>query len=175
MENQKINFKSTITRIKSPFLLAACLVLATLAPPAVELSRAASASAGPPTSISSTQIISGQCAFNVQLSQNGKIGQINLPGNRVIFTSPDLYATLTNLSDPTKSVTLNITGAAHQSIDQSGNITVVLTGRNLIATGPDDGIVLTIGTFSFVLDSSGNLIQPLTGTGQFIHVCELIN
>jgi hypothetical protein len=37
------------------------------------------------------------------------------------------------------------------------------------------GFVLAIGHFSFVFDSNGNLIQPLTGQGQLIDVCGLIN
>jgi hypothetical protein len=175
--NQPSKFKSTM---KWPFLFAACLILGVFAPPATELSRAASAQASPPINVSSTQIIPantiapGECAFDVQLSLSGKAGQINLPGNRVIFTSPKLTATLTNLSDTTKSVKLSVTGAFHELIDQNGNTTFVVTGRNLLGD-PVAGFVLAIGTFSFVFDSSGNLIQPLMGTGQLIHVCTLIN
>jgi hypothetical protein len=170
--NNQITLKSTIT--KSGFLFAACIIVGVLSPPATERSLAASAQAFPPVSISGTQIITGECAFNVQFSFSGKAGQINLPGNRIIFTSPKLSATLTNLSDTTKSVTLSITGSFHQSIDQNGNIITVVTGRNLLVD-PVAGFVLAIGTFSYIFDSSGNLIQPLMGTGQLIDVCKLIN
>jgi hypothetical protein len=173
--NNQITLKSTIT--KSPFLFAAWIIVGVLGPPATE--RSLAASAFPPVSVSGTLIVpanspGGGCAFAVQVSFSGKAGQINLPDNRVIFTSPKLSATLTNLSDTTKSVTLVITGAFHESTDQNGNITTVVTGRNLL-NDPVAGFVLAMGTFSFVFDSSGNLIQPLLGTGQLIDVCKLIN
>jgi hypothetical protein len=175
--NNQTTLKSAIT--KSPFLFAAWIIVGVLGPPATERSLAASAQAFPPVSVSGTFTVpanspGGGCAFAVQVSFSGKAGQINLPDNRVIFTSPKLSATLTNLSDPTKSVTLVITGAFHESTDQNGNITTVVTGRNLL-TDPVAGFVLAMGTFSFVFDSSGNLIQPLLGTGQLIDVCKLIN
>ena len=69
---------------------------------------------------------------------------------------------------------MSITGAFHQSTDQNGNVTTVATGRNLLGD-PEAGFVLAIGDFSFVFDSNGNLIQPLTGQGQLIDVCSLIN
>jgi hypothetical protein len=121
-----------------------------------------------------TQILTGVCAFNVELSLAGKAGVINLPGGRFIFTSPGLDATLTNASDPSKSVTLNITGSFHQSTDQNGNTVTTVTGRNL-QFDPMAGFVLAIGTFSFVFDSGGNLVQGLMGHGQLVDVCKLIS
>ena len=50
------------------------------------------------------------CAFDLRISVQGKMKTINLPGERFIITSPGLDATLTNLSNPSKMVTLNITG-----------------------------------------------------------------
>jgi len=115
------------------------------------------------------------CDFDLEVSFSGLAGEIDLPGNRFIFTAPRLTATLTNVSDPTKSVTFSITGAFHQSTDQNGNVTTVATGRNLLGD-PEAGFVLAIGDFSFVFDSNGNLIQqPLAGQGQLIDVCGLIN
>jgi hypothetical protein len=112
------------------------------------------------------------CDFDVEVSSSGLAGKIDLPGNRFIFTAPQLTATLTNLQNG-RSVTLSITGAFHQSTDQNGDIITVATGRNLLGD-PVAGFVLAIGDFSFVFDSNGNLIQPLTGQGQLIDVC-LIN
>jgi hypothetical protein len=72
----------------------------------------------------------GACAFDVHVvSESGKAKTITLSDNRFIFTSPGLSLTLTNLSDPTKSVTLSVTGAFHQS-QQNGNVVTVATGRN---------------------------------------------
>jgi hypothetical protein len=169
--------KSAVTPMKSSFLLAACLVLAALGPPATELSRASQGRGSPPVPVSGSFIVPGGsvpgCDFDVEVSFTGLGGEIDLPGNRFIFTAPQLTATLTNLQNG-RSVKLNITGALHQSTDQDGNVTTVATGRNLLGD-PVAGFVLAIGHFSFVFDSNGNLIQPLTGQGQLIDVCGLIN
>src|SRR6266571_2521319 len=132
----------------------------------------------PPIGVSASQdlpagAVFGECAFPVRFELNGKAATITLPGGRFIFTSPGLNATLTNLNDLTKSVTLNITGAFHQSTDRNGDTVTVVTGRNLLGD-PDAGFVLAIGSFSFKFDASGNLVQPLAGTGQLIKVCPLI-
>jgi hypothetical protein len=170
-------FKSTIAHLKSLLLLAACLILAALGPPATQLSYASQGRGSPPVPVSGSFIVPGgtfpNCEFDVEVSFSGLAGEIDLPGNRFIFTAPQLTATLTNLANG-RSVTLNITGALHQSTDQDGNVTTVGTGRNLLGD-PIAGFVLSIGHFSFVFDSNGNLIQPLTGQGQLIDVCGLIN
>ena len=70
-------------------------------------------------------------------------------------------------------MTLSVTGAFHQST-QDGNVVTVVTGRNLLGD-PEAGMVLAIGTFSFVFDANGNLVQPLSGTGRLIDVCPLIS
>jgi hypothetical protein len=171
------HLKSRITHLKSPFVLTACLILAALGPPATELARAGSGRGSPPVPVSGSFIVPGGsvpgCDFDVEVSSSGLAGKIDLPGNRFIFTAPQLTATLTNLQNG-RSVTLSITGAFHQSTDQNGDIITVATGRNLLGD-PVAGFVLAIGDFSFVFDSNGNLIQPLTGQGQLIDVCGLIN
>jgi hypothetical protein len=103
----------------------------------------------------------------------GKAKTITLPGDRSIVTSPGLDVTLTNLLDPSKTVTVNITGAFHQSTTQTGDALTVVTGRNLIGD-PEVGLVLAIGNFSYVFRGSV-LVQPLMGLGQLIHVCTLIS
>ena len=114
------------------------------------------------------------CAFGVHiLSEQGKGKMIGLPGNRLIVTSPGLKATVTNLSDLSKQVSLNITGATHQTREPDGSTVLVFTGRNL-NLDPVAGFVLAIGHFSIVFDAAGNLIQPLKGTGQLIDVCAMI-
>jgi hypothetical protein len=133
----------------------------------------------PPTGVSNSQdlpagAVFGECAFPVRFEQNGKGSTITLPGGRFIFTSPGLDATLTNLDDSAKSVTLNITGTFHQSTDPNGDTVTVVTGRNLLGD-PDAGFVLAIGSFSFKFDAGGNLVQPLAGHGQLTKVCPLIS
>jgi hypothetical protein len=152
------------------FLLVSCLIAAPLT---------VNGQGSPPTPVSgnltvpANSIAPGECAFDVELSFAGKAGVIVLPGDRVIYTSPGTNVTLINLSDPSKSVTLNITGSLHVST-QNGNTVSVATGRNLQGD-PVAGFVLAIGTFSYVFDARGNLVQPLIGHGQLIDVCKLIS
>lgn len=114
------------------------------------------------------------CAFGVELLLIGKTKTIEqLQGDRFIITSPGLDVRLTNLDNPSKRVTLNITGVFHQTTKADGSLVTVVTGRNLLFD-PDAGFVLAIGRFSFVFDTSGNLIQPLSGKGQLIDACALI-
>ena len=116
----------------------------------------------------------GQCAFPFRLSSlNGKAKTIVLPDGRFIFTSPGLDVTVTNL-DNLKQVTLNVTGAFHQTTKANGDVVTVVTGRNFL-TDPVAGVVLAIGNFSFAFDSTGTiLVQPLAGKGTLTDVCGLI-
>jgi hypothetical protein len=90
------------------------------------LSVAAQAQGFKPQSISGTISFGpptpGTCSFQVDIFFQGKAGQINLPGGRIILTSPALRATLTSHSNPSSSVTLNTTGAFHQSFPSNGDI-----------------------------------------------------
>jgi len=137
--------------------------------------RLSVAAPNPPEDVDQTITIpaGGVCAFGVEILLTGKAKTIDLPGDRFIFTSPGLNATLTNLDDPSKQVTLNITGAFHQTTKQDGSVVTVSTGRSLLFD-PQAGFVLAIGNFSFVFDADGNLIQPLEGQGQLIDACALI-
>jgi hypothetical protein len=112
------------------------------------------------------------CSFSVELAVTGKVKMIELPGNRTIFTAPGQNATVTNL-DNGHSVTLNITGAFHQSVEANGDAVTVATGRNLLLD-PIAGFVLSRGRFTFAFDAAGNLIAPLSGTGRTTDVCALI-
>jgi len=168
--------KLAITRMKSPFVLAACLLLVALGPPAAELSYASSGRGGPPGDVDFTFIAPGGifCDFDAQIDVSGRQGVIALPGGAFLVTSPATFATLTNLSDPSKSVTLNITGPGRYSTDENGNTTVEAHGRWLYVD-PSFGIELGVGDFTFVFDQNGNIIQGPTGNGQIVDVCELIS
>jgi hypothetical protein len=114
------------------------------------------------------------CDFGLEITLSGKGKTIELPGGRFIFTSPGLQATLTNLSVPSKQVTLNITGAFHQTTTPEGNVVTVSTGRSLLGD-PVAGFVLAIGRFSFVFNAANELVQPLQGRGQLIDACTLVS
>lgn len=115
----------------------------------------------------------GNCEFPVRLEYSGKAKTLQLPGERFIFTSPDLTATLTNL-DTGEQETVVITGAFHRTTLENGDVVTEATGRNLLGD-PEAGFVVAVGNFSFVFDAEGNLIQPLSGDGQLIDVCELLS
>lgn len=156
--------KNQVTRRKPGVTLFSCALAVLISLTIGQLSVAAedSPQQGPPADASTVITIDpgGACTFGVELSLTGKGKTINLPGDRVVITSPGLFATVTNLADPTKQVTLNITGVFHQTTEQDGNVVTVVTGRNLLLD-PEAGFVLAIGNFSFVFDVGGNLIQPL--------------
>jgi hypothetical protein len=117
----------------------------------------------------------GSCAFPINISAEGKAKTIILRSGNLILTSPDLNATVTNLSKPAKQVNLNITGVWHQTTSADGSVTTMVTGRNLL-TDPVAGVVLALGNFSFAFDANGNLVQPLTQQGGLlIDICALLN
>ena len=115
-----------------------------------------------------------QCAFSVHLTGQGKAKTITLSGDRFILTSPGLFATVTNVDNPSKNVTLNITGAAHPTQMPDGSTVWRFTGRNLNADPRAAGFVLFIGNFTVVYDAGGNPTQPLSGTGQMSDICAMI-
>jgi hypothetical protein len=116
----------------------------------------------------------GACAFPINISAAGKGKFIVQKSGNLILTSPNLNATVTNLNNTSKQVSFNITGVFHVS-DSNGKVVNTVTGRNLL-TDPTAGVVLAIGNFSFVFDSNGNLIQPLTRQGgTLIDICALLN
>jgi hypothetical protein len=170
MKNQTTKSKSTIIRI-----LAACLVLAVLGPPAAELSRASNG--GPPDSFTPPPLLlSGACGFDVQVTGTFKQKVISLPGGDLLIISPDNHPTFTNLSDPTKSVTISNTGQpAKISTDQNGNIVVEQRGRS-VQYDPSFGLKLLIGHWTFTVDAiTGAIIDGPTGNGQIIDICTLID
>jgi hypothetical protein len=70
-------------------------------------------------------------------------------------------------------VTLNITGVFHQTTLENGDVQTVSTGRSILGD-PEAGFVLAIGNFSFVFNEKGKLVQPLSGEGRLIDICELL-
>jgi len=132
---------------------------------------------GPPTNADDTfEIPAGElCEFGIHFDVSGKAGVIELPGGGMIITSPALHATLTNLANEENQVTLNITGAFHNTTLENGNVQTVYTGRNLFFDPRFEPFVLLIGKFTGVADASNMLVQPLEGNGQKIDVCGLLD
>ena len=134
---------------------------------------------GKPTDVSEEPIdldsgaVFGNCDFPIRLEYSGKAKTLQLPGERFIFTSPGLTATLTNV-ETGEQETVTITGAFHQTTLDNGDVVTEATGRNLLGD-PEAGFVIAVGNFSYVFDAEGNLIQPLEGEGQLIDVCGLLS
>jgi hypothetical protein len=131
--------------------------------------------AGAPTEVDPTpfEIPAGVfCDFAFRVDPAGKSKAIALPDERMIFLSPGLTWTLTNL-DTQKQVTFRIPGAFHVDTLENGDVVTVVTGRNILGD-PIAGLVLAMGHFSFVFDNTGTLIQPLQGNGRLLALCELL-
>ncbi len=48
-----------------------------------------------------------------------------------------------------------------------------MTGRNLLFD-PEAGFVLAIGRFTIREDADGDLVDPLSGKGRLVDICELL-
>jgi hypothetical protein len=123
-------------------------------------------------------VLSESQDFPLEFALSGNSKTIELSDDRFIFLSPGLEATLTNLDDPSNSLTLNITGSFHQTTLEDGSVLTEYDGRNLLADPSIDdgepGLVLAIGHFSTIVDNEGNLVQPLGGQGQVVNVIDLL-
>src|SRR5437867_2002586 len=119
----KQNIKSILTNARLRLAAVTCLILAALGLPTAELVRGGGS---PPQPINVTEFIPASvCGFPVQATTTGRLGVISLPGGGFIVTFPATTAVFTNLSDPTKSVTINgFTGPSIVTFDQNGNAIV---------------------------------------------------
>ena len=119
----------------------------------------------------------GTCTFPLQLEVSGKEKRITQPDGTLIITSPGLDVTATNLQNG-EQARFSITGTFFETTAENGDVTTVITGRNLLFD-PDAGIVLLSGKFSFVFAADGTLIKsfddPPAGNGQVIDVCALLS
>ncbi len=117
----------------------------------------------------------GACGdFPVLVELDGKIKTTELPNGTTLSTGPGLKATITNTETGT-SETFSITGAFRElPADENGIVVTEVTGRNLL-TDPEAGFVVASGNFSFAFDTdTGELVQPLSGEGRLIDVCEAL-
>jgi hypothetical protein len=82
------------------------------------------------------------CEFPIRVAFEGKGGAIDLPNNPKfpgIATSPDLRVTVTNLSEPSKTVTVNATGAFRFVTRPDGSLEIVAGGHNFLYGVPEVG------------------------------------
>ena len=116
----------------------------------------------------------GHCSFPMQLEVSGKTKMIEQGNGGVIFTSPGAFATVTNLANG-EQATFNVTGSAHKSILENGNVETVMTGRNL-ALDPVAGTFVSMGRFTYVNNPTDTVnLVPVSGEGRMIDVCALLS
>ena len=168
-----MNTNQICSRTRRLALLVA--VLAVSLTPAITSISFAAQNQKSPQPVDSVDIVPAgmACTFAVEVATSGKTKTIDLPHDRLISVFPGLDATVTNLEDRSKQVSLNITGGFHQTLEPDGTVVTVLTGRNLLLD-PEAGFVLAIGHFRFDTDSTGNVIRPLAGHGRLIDMCATI-
>ncbi|WP_314196445.1 hypothetical protein [uncultured Arthrobacter sp.] len=130
--------------------------------------------AAPPAPADFT-FINRDCGFRVEATVTGGSGVNELPGGATIITAPNQRVTLTNVKTG-ESVTYVITGATHIDTSDPGLLTVTSTGRNvlIVPEGDREGLYLTQGTVTFVLDDKGRQVSAFEGPGQVTDICALL-
>ena len=142
---------------------------------AVVLVLPRASSAAPPGDVDADVTLPG-CDFPVRAEVSGKSKVIDLPSGQTLITAPNLRITLTNLTEPTNQVTYVITGSFLTTERTDGNLDVEARSSNLIF-GPEVGIFLTIGQFTFIgFEDEGAVvaITPPTGEGSLTDVCAVL-
>jgi hypothetical protein len=143
---------------------------------AVVLVLPRASSAAPPGPVDEDVTLPG-CDFPVRAEVSGKSKVIDLPSGQTLITAPNLRITLTNVTEPTNQVTYVITGSFLTTERTDGNLDVEARGSNLIF-GPEVGIFLTIGRFTFIGFEADEgvvvAITPPTGEGSLTDVCALL-
>lgn len=142
----------------------------TLAPATIPSPVAATNNGVPPDPVNLSFVVNA-CGFPVLVELAGKEKVMVHPGGRLVITSPGVAATLTNL-DTDRSVTQGITGTIRVAFLENGDAALGLTGRNLVET--EDGLFLTIGSWTLTVDLAGNSVVPLAGKGRLIDLCAVL-
>lgn len=132
-------------------------------------------SAAPPDPIGSFRFVINDCGYRIEAIVTGKSGVNELPGGATIITAPGQEVTLTNIKTG-ESVTYVITGAAHIDATDPENVVVTSTGRNvlIVPEGDREGLYLTQGTMTFVLDDKGRQVSAFEGSGKVTDICALL-
>lgn len=164
-----------------PKLIAAVTTLAgvtLLALTAALLTPGASATGAPSTPVAITETFAAgeACPFPIEVVSEGKSGFADLPNNPQFFgisTSPTLRITVTNLSDSSKTVTVNATGAFRLIAHPDGSITILAGGHNFLYGVPEVGAtaLATTGPIE-VLAVNGEIAEMDLSGAQVRDLCE---
>jgi hypothetical protein len=133
--------------------------------------------AAPPAPADFT-FINRDCGFRVEATVTGGSGINELPGGATIITAPNQRVTLTNVKTG-ESVTYVITGATHIDASDPDLLVVTSTGRNVLIVPEstpevEEGLYLTEGTVTFVLDDKGRQVSAFEGPGTVTDICDLL-
>lgn len=131
--------------------------------------------AAPPEPIGSFTFINRDCGYRIEAVVTGKSGVNELPGGATIITAPGQEVTLTNIKTG-ESVSYVITGATHVDVVSPDRVEITSTGRNvlIVPEGEREGLYLTLGTVTFVLDDRGRQVSAFEGPGQVTDICALL-
>lgn len=144
------------------------------------LAPGASATGAPPTPAdpSPQTFAAGEaCPFAIEVSFEGKEGFVELPNNPVFFAilnAPGLRATVTNLSDPSKTVTVNATGAFRFVALPEGGLEIRAGGHNILYGFPEAGAtaLATTGPIEFDVDETGAIVDMDLSGARVRDLCE---
>jgi hypothetical protein len=128
----------------------------------------------PPTDASVTFEAEVCPDFPVRFDVTGKGATIHLPDSGLLFISPNLNVTLTNVEEPTNQHSFVVTGTIKQHALPGGRTEQILNGRNLLFEPVDQRLTLLIGHFRTVISADGTRVEDMEGTGQAIDVCALL-
>lgn len=142
----------------------------------------------PPVSSAPPEQISGRIEvpcqtpdFILEIQYSGKYKKIPLPDGDVLTIFPKTTATVTNLSDETKSARYVITGTSRIEFLKGGATEWTSRGSNLLiipempgSEGHEAGLFFTRGNVNFALDAEGNEARFFSGSGNVIDVCEAL-
>jgi hypothetical protein len=147
----------------------ACMLIAALLVPAAAL---AAKPTRDPLPAPPTFTISGSCSFDVQVDVlRNKEFITGFSSGKTIVTG-QLFLRLTNLSEPSKSVTLNVSGPGIN--DVSDPSTFNLSGTSLFwSTGLP--VLLTRGPVSLTLDSAGNVTSFTQKSASSVNECAVLS
>lgn len=120
----------------------------------------------PPTSVDPTPeiIAAGEaCSFAISVVAAGKEGFVALPNNPQfsgIAPSPGLRVTVTNLSDPDNSVTVNATGAFRFVDLSDGSTEIRASGHNFLygEAGIGATALATTGPVTLLISADGDFV-----------------
>jgi hypothetical protein len=137
---------------------------------AAVLTPGASATGAPPGSVDTVETFAAgeACPFAIEVSFQGKGGAIDLPHNPQfsgIANSPNLRVMVTNLSEPSRSVTLNATGAFRFVRLPGGGLEIRAGGHNFLYGVPEVGATALATTGPITVQVVDNQIAAMDLSG----------